>query len=222
MQYSGHPIWSKVEGLTKAIARKNSFPMSEHEDLVQDVMLKVWQHRNAVINKGKAHYGYLKACIGSVIAEHKESYIKNTDYGKAREYTDRAASKRSSGTQQQKCVAPEKTFPDFYLADHRYEGSLVSEHVLDGNMEFLRSQHDVLEESHADHLLSQLQRNSNTMRAGFRKDVRRLFLSGLMGEGSSQRKDIAVELNRDIKAVSDALTEIRKLLKAEIKKLNRN
>ena len=74
MQFSDPSIWSNIERLTKSIAWKKHFPKPEVEDLVQNVKVKVWRHRNTAIQNGAIHYGYVETCINNEIANYYQRH----------------------------------------------------------------------------------------------------------------------------------------------------
>ena len=77
MQFADPSIWSEIERLTKSIAWKKHFPMSELEDLVQNVYTKVLdpRYKNKAIPNAVIQYGYLKKCILTEIANYYEKNV---------------------------------------------------------------------------------------------------------------------------------------------------
>lgn len=140
MQLSDPSLWSEIERLTKNLAWEKYFPKAELGDLVQDVYARILdpEYKNKAIPNGVIHYGYVRQCISSVIADHKWEYLKRNDYLKAK-------AARTSKKQPQTSLSSEEPLSDSYVVDNHYSGDSVSPDVLQGEMDSLRSEQSPLQ-----------------------------------------------------------------------------
>lgn len=192
MQFENPSVWSEIERLTKSIAWKKNIPSSEIEDLVQDVNLKVWKHRDTVFQSGKIHYGYAQKCVLSVINDHKKAYFKSTNY-LILDFEESSVNKK-----------PEESIVS---TDNHYKSDSIDN---------IQDNYDPSEEILIDQLFLLLKAFCDKMPEGLRKNVCQLCLSGTTDGGVNQGKDIAAKLKRDQKPVSQALKYVRDTLKLEL------